>query len=104
MHLVTWGANWRSLGAIKVHFRPHLTVLRRNFTESCSGNHVRGPCLGAATECSCVRSVPANGTPFLEPYNMQLWEELLQINGFTLRLMHYQKDIRANYAICLCGQ
>ena len=22
MHLMTWGANWRSLGAIRVHFRP----------------------------------------------------------------------------------
>jgi hypothetical protein len=60
--------------------------------------------MGAVTEYSCVRSVPGNGTTFLEPLNMQLWEELLQINGLTLRFMHYRKGIRANYAICLCGQ
>ena len=60
--------------------------------------------MGAVTDYSGVCSVPENGTTFLEPYNMQLWEELLQIIGFTLRLMHYRKDIRANYAICLCGQ
>ncbi len=35
-----WGANWRSLGAIRVHFRPHEKVLRRHFAESCSGNQV----------------------------------------------------------------
>jgi hypothetical protein len=40
----------------------------------------------------------------LKPYNMQLWEELLRINGLTLCLMHYPKDIRANYAVCVCGQ
>ena len=27
---------------------------------------------------------------------MQLWEELLRINGLTLRHMHHAKDIRAN--------
>ena len=34
---------------------------------------------------------------------MQLWENLLEINGLTLRLMQYQTDIRANYVVCLCG-
>ena len=48
-------------------------------------------------------SVPGNGATFLEPYNMQLWENLLEKNGLTLRLMHYQTDIRANYVVCLCG-
>ena len=35
---------------------------------------------------------------------MQLWEELLRINGLTLCRMHQAKDIRANYAICIYGQ
>ncbi len=26
----------------------------------------------------------------------------LQINGITLRLMHYKEDIRANYTVCIC--
>ena len=60
--------------------------------------------MGAVTEYSCVRSVPENGTTFLEPYNMQLWEELLRKNELTLRLMHHAKDIWANYAVCICGQ
>ncbi len=34
MHLLTWGANWRSLRAIRVHFGPHGTVLRRHFVVS----------------------------------------------------------------------
>ena len=62
------------------------------------------PGMGAVTEYSCVRSVPEIGTTFLEPYNMQLWEELVQINGPNLHRMHYKKDIRANYVICICGQ
>ncbi len=51
-----------------------------------------------------MRSVPGTGTTFLEPYNMQLWEDSLQINEITLRLMHYKKDIRANYTVCICLQ
>ena len=43
-------------------------------------------------------------TTFLEPYNMQLWEDLLQINGINLRLIHYKKDIRTNYDVCICLQ
>ncbi len=35
---------------------------------------------------------------------MLLWEELLGINELTLYLMHCEKDIRANYAVCVCGQ
>ena len=62
------------------------------------------PRLGAATYYSWIRSVPVNGTTFLEPYNMQLWEDLLRINGLSFRLMHYTKDIRANVAVCICGQ
>ncbi len=33
---------------------------------------------------------------------MQLWEEMLQINGITLRLMLHVNDIRASYATCIC--
>ncbi len=62
------------------------------------------PGLGAATYYSWIRSVPVNETTFLEPYNMQLWEDLLRINGLSFRLMHYAKDIRANFAVCNCGQ
>ena len=40
----------------------------------------------------------------MEPYDMQLWEELLRINRLILRLMHYANDIRVNYAVCICGQ
>ena len=76
-----WGANWRSLGAIRVHFRPHGIVLRRHFAQSCSGKHVWMPFMGAATYYSCIRSVQGNGTIFLEPYNMKLWEALLHTNG-----------------------
>ncbi len=53
------------------------------------------PGLGAAAECSCVRPVPGNGFTCPDPYNMQLWDELLQINGLILRLMQCKKDIRA---------
>ena len=35
---------------------------------------------------------------------MQLWKELVRINGLTLRLMHNAKDIRANYAVCISRQ
>ena len=45
-------------------------------------------------------SIPGIRTAFLErTYNMQLWEDLLHINGINIRLMHYKKDIRANYAV-----
>ena len=35
---------------------------------------------------------------------MQLWEYLLEKNKLNRRLMHYKKDIRANYAVCICLQ
>ena len=41
---------------------------------------------------------------FLEPYTMQLLEDLHKINGLTLCNMQYQNYIRANYAVCICGQ
>jgi hypothetical protein len=78
-----WGANWRYLGAIRVHFMPHGIVLRCHFAESFSGNQVSVPGLGAATYYNCVRSVPGNGTSFLEPYNMQLWKKWLRKNGLS---------------------
>ena len=46
--------------------------------------------LGAATYYSFLRAVPGNGTTFLEPYNMQLWEALLHIYEINLRFMHYK--------------
>ena len=35
---------------------------------------------------------------------MQLWDDLLRIRGLRLHLMHYGMDIRANYAVCVCGE
>ncbi len=62
------------------------------------------PCLCAAALCSFIRSVPGNGTAVLKPSNVQLWGELLGINKPTFRLMHSEKDIRANYDVCVSGQ
>ena len=42
------GGDWRSLGTIRVHFRPYGRVLGRPFVESRFGNQVWGPGLGAA--------------------------------------------------------
>ena len=35
---------------------------------------------------------------------MQLWDDWLRIRGLILHLMHYGMDIRANYAVCVCGE
>ena len=48
-------------------------------------------------------SLPENVTTILEPYNTELWELLLEINWLILRMMHYKKDIRANYVVYICG-
>ncbi len=48
-------------------------------------------------------SLPGNVTTFLEPYNTELCELLLEINWLILRMMHYKKDIRANYVVYICG-
>ncbi len=50
-------------------------------------------------------SIPGIRTAFLErTWNMQLRDDLLRIRGLRLHLMHYGRDIRANYAVCLCGE
>ena len=50
-------------------------------------------------------SIPGIRTAFLErTQNMQLWDDLLGIRGLRLHLMHYGRDIRANYAVCVCGK
>ena len=47
-------------------------------------------------------SIPGIRTAFLKrTWNMQLWDDLLRIRGLRLHLMHYGRDIRANYAVCL---
>ena len=40
--------DWRSMGTIRVHFRPYGRVLGRAFVEGCFGNQVLEPGLGAA--------------------------------------------------------
>jgi hypothetical protein len=50
-------------------------------------------------------SIPGIRTAFLErTWNMQLWDDLLRIRGLRLHLMHNGRDIRANYAVFLCGE
>ena len=91
---MTFGSDWRSLGTIRDHFRPYGNVMRRHFSEGCSGNPVRVPGLDAAA-AQCTLCIPGIRTAFLErTWNMQLWDELLGIRGLRLHLMHYGRDIR----------
>ena len=100
---MTFGSDWRSLGTIRDPFRPYGNVLWRHIAEGCSGNPVLTP--GFVVAAQCTLSISGIRTAFLErTYNMLLRDDLLRIRGLRLHLMHYGRDIRANYAVCVGGE
>ncbi len=58
-----------------------------------------------AAAARCTLSIPGIRTAFLErTWNMKLWDNLFRIRRLRLHLMHYARDIRINYAVCVCGE
>ena len=101
---MTFWLDWHSLGTIRDHYRPYGSVLLRHFAEGRSWNPIGVPGL-VASAAQYTLSIPGIRIAFLErTWNMQLWDDLLRIRGLRLLLMHYGRDIRANYAVCGCGE